>query len=292
MYGVAPPERLGEFRLADGRVLGWSEWGPPTGRPVLLCPGAATSRRLGFGSDHVHELGVRLIGLDRPGLGVSSPAPGRTVGRTVGRALSDFAGDVEQFVEARCGEAPVVVGFSQGAPFALACAVAGLPSALYLVSAADEVARWHAAGALDGHLATLVDLCARDPDAAYERFLAFDADAVHRMVLAGSPARDAAVYAEPVFDAAYRTALAEGFAQGPHGYATDTLAAMRPWRLDLDRVSCAVELWYGDEDTGHSPDNGCTLADRIPGAVRRVLPGEAGSVLWTCGEALLRRIVT
>ncbi|WP_231641359.1 hypothetical protein [Saccharomonospora sp. NB11] len=34
------------------------------------------------------------------------------------------------------------------------------------------------------------------------------------------------------------------------------------------------------------------LASRIPGAVLRTLAGEAGSVLWTRGEELLRRIVT
>ncbi|MBE1470123.1 hypothetical protein [Kibdelosporangium phytohabitans] len=44
MRYVIDPVRLGETRLADGRVLGWAEWGPPGGLPVLLSPGAATSR--------------------------------------------------------------------------------------------------------------------------------------------------------------------------------------------------------------------------------------------------------
>ncbi|MFE2434136.1 alpha/beta hydrolase, partial [Streptomyces sp. NPDC059409] len=46
---ITTPARLGETRLPDGRLLGWAEWGPQEGTPVLLCPGAATSRRLGFG---------------------------------------------------------------------------------------------------------------------------------------------------------------------------------------------------------------------------------------------------
>lgn len=282
MEGIAPPERTGECRLADGRILGWGEWGPVDGRPVLLCPGAATSRRLGFGTHLVHSLGIRLVSVDRPGLGVSTPDPRRT--------LADFAVDIEQFVEYRGLPSPVVIGNSQGAPFALACAVAGLASALYLVSAADEVGSPLFADKLDGHLATVVELCVRNPKAAYEQFLSFDADAMRNMVVGNSGARDRAVYTDPAFDAAYREALREGFAQGAEGYATDTVLAMRPWRLDFDRVSCPVEIWYGEEDTAHSPDNGVTLASRIPGAVRRSIEGEGGSLLWTRGETLLREL--
>ena len=67
--GVSPPDRLGTTTLPDGRRLGWSEWGPPGGTPVLLCPGAATSRRLGFGGEVLDDLDVRLVSVDRPGLG-------------------------------------------------------------------------------------------------------------------------------------------------------------------------------------------------------------------------------
>ncbi|NUR84698.1 MAG: alpha/beta hydrolase, partial [Nonomuraea sp.] len=33
---VTPPLRTGAERLPDGRLLGWAEWGPPDGAPVLL----------------------------------------------------------------------------------------------------------------------------------------------------------------------------------------------------------------------------------------------------------------
>lgn len=41
---TATPARLGETRLPDGRLLGWAEWGPQEGTPVLLCPGADPSQ--------------------------------------------------------------------------------------------------------------------------------------------------------------------------------------------------------------------------------------------------------
>ncbi|MGK5520139.1 alpha/beta fold hydrolase [Micromonospora sp. URMC 107] len=250
---------------------------------MLLCPGAATSRRLGFGADVVDALGVRLVSVDRPGLGSSTPAPGRT--------YADFAEDVRQLVGLRGLASPAVVGNSQGAPFALACAVAGVVTAVAVVSGADEVAAPEFAEALPARLRGLVDGAAADPAAAEQFFARFDADAMWDMVTRGSPEADLAVYRDPGFEAAYRRALREGFAQGPAGYARDTVLAMRRWSFDLAQITVPVDLWYGEQDTSHSPDNGATLAARIPGAVRHLVPEIGGAVLWTRAEPILRCLV-
>jgi pimeloyl-ACP methyl ester carboxylesterase len=276
---VKAPERLGESRLADGRLLGWAEWGPADGVPVLFCPGAATSRWLGFGAEAVRALGVRLVSVDRPGLGASTPAPGRT--------LSDFADDIRQFCELRGWQRPVMVGNSQGAPFALACAAEGVVSALAVVSGADEVAAPEFASALPDHLRGLIGQVADDPAAAEAFFSGFTADAMRDMVMSGSPECDLAVYREPGFAAAYRRALEEGFAEGSAGYARDTVLAMGRWPLALDRIAVPVHLWYGELDTSHSPDNGALLATRIPGAQRHLVPEIGGALLWTHAEPIL-----
>ncbi|MGW3434867.1 alpha/beta fold hydrolase [Streptomyces melanosporofaciens] len=285
---IDDPARLGEERLSDGRSLGWAEWGPPDGSPVVLCPGAATSRWLGFGAATVEALGVRLVSVDRPGLGVSTPAPGRS--------FSDFADDIRQLAALRGLGRPAMVANSQGAPFALACAVEGVVSALAVVSGADEVAAPEFATpefatALPPDLRGLVDRTARDPAGAEEFFAGLDAEAMSAMVMAGSPECDLAVYREPGFAAAYRRALAEGFAQGAAGYARDTVLAMGRWPFDLPEITVPVDIWYGERDTSHSPDNGAFLATRIPGARRRVVPGIGGAVLWTHAEPILTSLL-
>ncbi|TGZ14472.1 alpha/beta hydrolase [Streptomyces sp. S816] len=277
------PARQGESALSDGRLLGWAEWGPLDGTPVLLCPGAATSRWLGFGAGVVEALGVRLISVDRPGLGVSTPAPGRT--------FSDFAGDVRQLCVRRGLERPAVVGNSQGAPFALACAAEGVASALAVVSGADEVARPQFASVLNADLRGLVERTACDPAGAEEFFAGFTADAMWDMVMAGSPGCDLAVYQDPDFAAAYRRALDEAFAQGAAGYARDTVLAMGRWPFALDEIAVPVDIWYGEQDTSHSPDNGALLAARVPGARRHVVPGIGGALLWTHAEPILTRLL-
>ncbi|MEU7159145.1 alpha/beta fold hydrolase [Streptomyces chrestomyceticus] len=280
---VNAPDRLGESALPDGRSLGWAEWGPPDGMPVLLCPGAATSRWLGFGAGVVEALGVRLVSVDRPGLDASTPAPGRT--------LATFAEDMRHFCLLRGLGRPAVVGNSQGAPFALACAAEGVASALALVSAADEVAAPQFASALEPHLRDLVERTARDPAGAEELFATFTADTMWDMVMAGSPGCDLAVYRDPEFAAGYRRALDEAFAQGAAGYARDTVLAMGRWPIALDKIRVPVDIWYGEQDISHSPDHGALLAARMPGARRHVVPGAGGALLWTHARPVLTTLV-
>lgn len=274
---IAPPDRTGRLVLPGGRALGWAEWGPPEGRPVLFCPGAGTSRSLGFGAGIVDRLGIRLISLDRPGLGASDPSPGRTLG--------SWAEDIR----AAGLEGTPVVGFSQGAPFALACAAAGVATRVAIVSGADEIAAPHFRAGLPDELRGLVDLVATDPEAAEAVFARLTPDALWDMIVPNSP--DRAFYESPGFATAYRQAMAEAFRQGPAGYARDTVLAMGRWPFDLGRIAVPVSLWYGELDLGHSPDQGESLASRIPGARRHLVPEAGGAVLWTHAHEILRELV-
>jgi pimeloyl-ACP methyl ester carboxylesterase len=262
--------RLGETRLSDGRALAWAEWGQPDGVPVVFCPGAAASRLLGFGQEHLDALGVRLICIDRPGLGASDPAPTRT--------LLDWPRDVEQVGL----EAPLVVGYSQGAPFALACAAAGVARGAAVVSGTDELSHPAFAAVLDPHLRALVD----DPEAAEATLAEIDAERMLAMIADQSAPADLAIYART----ALREAVADGFRQGPAGYARDTVLALSPWPFAVEDIEVPVDLWYGRRDTSpvHSPDAGGTLAKRIPKARRHVDPDAGGALLWTHAEAILR----
>ncbi|WP_137725449.1 alpha/beta fold hydrolase [Prescottella subtropica] len=280
---VSAPARTGTVRLADGRDLAWSEWGAPEGVPVLLFPGAATTGSLGFGASTVAGLGVRLIALDRPGLGASTMLPGKT--------FHTCADDVTEFAALRGLGRPAAVGNSQGAPFALACAAAGVVGPLALVSPADEIADPRFADVLPEQLRDLIALTASDPGAAEQVFAAFDADAMWQMVIGASPDSDLAVYRDPGFETAYRTALRDAFAPGPAGYARDTVLAMERWPFDPSAIDAPVDVWFGEQDTSHSPDLGVGLTARIPGARRHIVPGIGGAVLWTHADDILRTLL-
>lgn len=68
------------LRLADGRDLGYAVRGDPDGTTLLHFHGALSSRWEGaIYHRAARAAGLRLISVDRPGIGASSPYPGRTV---------------------------------------------------------------------------------------------------------------------------------------------------------------------------------------------------------------------
>lgn len=78
--------------LPDGRKLGYAQYGQLTGKPIFWLHGLPGSRtEAAYFHDIGLELGVRMIGTDRPGMGLSTPSPGRT--------LLDWPKDLECLAE-------------------------------------------------------------------------------------------------------------------------------------------------------------------------------------------------
>lgn len=66
--------------LPDGRKLGYAQYGSLTGQVILYQHGLPGSRvEAAVYDDLGLELGARIIAVDRPGMGWSSPNPGRTL---------------------------------------------------------------------------------------------------------------------------------------------------------------------------------------------------------------------
>src|SRR5512146_1307007 len=65
--------------LADGRQLAFASFGDAHGSPVFYLHGALSSRLEAEVLDAAaRSAGVRLIGVDRPGIGASTPHRGRS----------------------------------------------------------------------------------------------------------------------------------------------------------------------------------------------------------------------
>ncbi|MFE8702843.1 alpha/beta fold hydrolase [Cytobacillus sp. FJAT-54145] len=103
------------IQLKDGRKIGYIEYGDKTGIPVLFFHGTPGSRLLYLDDDDVAKsLGVRLISIERPGFGLSTPKPNRT--------LLDWADDVSEVADQFNLHKFSIIGVSGGGAFAAACA--------------------------------------------------------------------------------------------------------------------------------------------------------------------------
>lgn len=66
--------------LPDGRTLGYAQYGLRSGRTVFYNHGLPGSRIEAAAFDAIAtRLGARIIAVDRPGYGLSSPQPSRTI---------------------------------------------------------------------------------------------------------------------------------------------------------------------------------------------------------------------
>src|SRR3989442_1334603 len=107
----------GQIRRDDGRIVGFADYGPasPDHTAVMWCHGGPGSRlEPEMLAPAAAEVGFRLIGIDRPGYGLSTPHPARTIAGWVpeGLAVADHLG-IDRFI---------AVGVSTGGAYSLALA--------------------------------------------------------------------------------------------------------------------------------------------------------------------------
>lgn len=112
-------EAAGEFVIEapDGRALGVCLWGDPEGAPLFWLHGTPGSRRLRHDVDQYRAHRLWVCTYDRPGYGLSTRRPGRTV--------AQVADDVRAIADALGWDRFGVAGVSGGGAPALAVA-AGL----------------------------------------------------------------------------------------------------------------------------------------------------------------------
>lgn len=265
--------------LDDGRTVAYAEWGDPGGRPLFSLhgtPGCRFSRhpdpRLWSG------LGLRVITLDRPGYGRSTPLSGRRVGHA--------AHDVGAVADALGVDRFLVIGGSGGGPHALACA-AGLGERVIacaavaaaapltseevdgLIGLNQESYRAFAAGGRDGiaeFLGELRGAILADPDAAM------------RGNLADAPRPDVEWYGRPEVQAVHRESLLEALRPGVQGWVDDAVSIFHDdWGIDLANALCPVRFWHGDDDRNGPLAAVERLAAAVPYARLRIWHGQGHS---------------
>jgi hypothetical protein len=83
------------FTLPDGRKLGYADYGDPNGKPLLYQHGLPGSRiEAARYHDLGRELGLRIVAVDRPGYGWSTPFE-----EYGARSVGTWAGDVGALTE-------------------------------------------------------------------------------------------------------------------------------------------------------------------------------------------------
>ena len=288
VHAVLPAGETKLVRTADGRDLAYLEFGDADAPLLIHNHGGPSSRLEGCllaaaSVDH----GLRLVSVDRPGIGRSSPHPGRT--------LEDWAADLTAIADALGRREFGVSGWSGGGASTLAAAALVDPDRLrhvtYVSGAAygafgDDAAAPHLdrADALGGRLALHHRL------AFHLMYELIDISAVHfrqaylKALIRSVSAPDAELLAEPAVAATFADLSADCFRQGPDGLVEDSVLTYRAWPFDVTRIDQPVHLWQGTDDHLVPLPVNREVADRMPGAVWHPVEGAGHLVPVTAGD--------
>lgn len=101
--------------LDKERSLAYSEYGNKNGNPIFICHGLNSSRLEAKVFDNLFsDNDLRIIGIDRPGMGGSSFQKNRNI--------IDFTNDITNVADKLMIDRFTIIGISAGAAYALACA--------------------------------------------------------------------------------------------------------------------------------------------------------------------------
>ena len=295
LASAADSEPYVPIRLRDGRMLGRLEVGNADGPAVIHCHGGGSSRLEAlFFEEAADRLGARFLCVDRPGIGRSDPHPGAR--------LVDWADDVRELADQLQLERFAVLGMSSGAPFALECArrladritgcglISGLPPPQMVERYGPLLMRaaWGLARRVPGASRATVRLALGDSPRSPR---AVEVQVRATMMMMSKAERR--VFSAPGIRAQLTRAIVQHYRLGGQGGRDDLALVMRPWGLDLDRLSPPVlRLWHGELDRIVP----CRLARAFAGSLRgceaSYFEGEGHfSLLFNRADEILREMI-
>jgi pimeloyl-ACP methyl ester carboxylesterase len=260
----------GTVAVEGGRTVAFHDFGPAWGTPVLWCHGGPGSR---LEAAPLHgaagDAGLRLVGVDRPGYGSSTPQPGRTIAGWVSDALAvaDRLG-IDEFV---------TVGVSTGGAYALATAALQPDRVIGVVAVCSMTdMSWAPARATMSPPHTHAVWDAPDRDAAIAASV--DAHGVGGSKMTGGgltgalAPSDAALFADPAWMQPTMAAFPEMFRFGLEGYADDRIADGDGWTgFDVASIRCPVTVLHGGSDRMVDTIHAKHTASLIPTATLVIL---------------------
>jgi pimeloyl-ACP methyl ester carboxylesterase len=251
--------------LPDGRLLGYAEYGDPSGAPIFGFHGTPGSRLM-FSLAHpvALNLGIRLIAPERPGFGISTYQRGRT--------LASYAIDIADFADALAIGQFAVAGVSGGGPYAAACA-ALLPdrvSALGLVSPVGPMAGAEKPPSIGkGHYFAF-RITPRMPPLlaaifAFGRYaFLYAPNAIYGFLLHRASRSDWKILSRGEVRRNLLQGVAEGCRPGIGAGMQEMRIFSRPWNVPLQGITAPAFLWQGMADRNVSIAAALCLAELVP----------------------------
>ena len=276
---IARPKLEGTIAVGDDRQIGFAEFGDPQGRAVFWLHGTPGARRQIPTEARVYaeKRQIRLIGVDRPGIGSSTPHQYDNV--------FAFAEDLRTIADTLGIDKMEVIGLSGGGPYTLACAAA-MPDRVVAAGVIGGVAPTTGSDGIAGGVMGSVGLRVAPLLQVAGGPIGVVASALIRLIRpVGSPAvdlygrvspeADRQLLARPEIKAMFLDDLLNGSRKQMAAPFADVVVFARDWGFRLDEVKVPVRWWHGDHDHIVPFEHGQHVVAKLPDVELYHLPGES-----------------
>lgn len=284
---------MSTLTLPDGRVYAYEQWGDPDGLPLFWIHGTPGGRLSRYPDVSLWErLRLRVITVDRPGYGLSTPLPGR--------AVSHIAADVASVADHLSIGRFAVHGASGGGPHALAIA-ALLGDRVLACSAVcsaapvepDEIAAMLEINQVGYRIMTEQGRAGITEFLTpwRERMLA-DPVAGLRAAIADAPEQDHEWLSRPDVQQVHAESLTDALAPGLDGWVDDGMSLeIEPWGFDPSTIACPTDFWHSDDDANCPLSATRRLVDAVVGARLTVWEGQGHTAPSRNAEQVLTELI-
>ena len=283
--------------LDDGRALGFAEYGDPGGEPVLEFHGVPGSRlEAWYYDDAGKKAGARVIGIDRPGFGISTYRKGYRI--------ADWPRDVLQLANALGLTRFAVAGISSGSPYALACArfiperltacaiVSGISP--LMVEGEDLNPRHYimAPEVLVARLANSVPFIASLAFRYILRQVRTDPAKAMKQLMKAAPPSDLELLNDARAKRHFQQTVMECSRGGWKGPIESVGLELKEWGFRLQDITTHVRIWQGEADNIVFPSAGRYLASKLPNHPLHMVPNAGHlTVIARHAESVLRELI-
>lgn len=279
--------------LSDGRRLGFDDFGDPDGIPVLFFHGFGSSRVVRHPDDGIAaQLGVRMIAIDRPGIGISQ--------RKANRRITDWPADVAELLDVLGIERCSIVGWSGGGPYALACGWQ-MPERFDVLGVISSPAPLGGVDGVEAYTWRRHKVIRRAADHApwaialavwgWSRAQKSDPERQLDAAIAGMVDADREILGDPDLRAVMIANAEEMYRHGNGGVYDEALCLARPWGFPLGGVSVPVRIWHGAKDQAVPVGMGKFIERSVPGAIATYYPREGHHFVYERWREILGVIV-
>jgi pimeloyl-ACP methyl ester carboxylesterase len=294
MMDIARPKLEGNVAVGDDRQIGFAEFGDPQGRAVFWLHGTPGARRQIplEARAYAERKHIRLIGIDRPGIGSSTFYQYPNV--------LAFADDLRTIADVLGIDEMAIIGLSGGGPYALACAAA-MPERVVVAGILGGVAPTVGAEGIDGGLMgfgskmapalPVIGLPLRLAAVGFVRLLRPVAPLAVQAYAWMSPEGDRRLLERPEFGAMFLDDLLNGSRKQLAAPFADVAVFAKDWGFRLDEVKVPVRWWHGDKDHIVPFEHGVHVVSQLPDAELYTLPGESHLGGLGRGEEILETLI-